>query len=448
MAKVLTAPAVERFKPTKKRRWIRDGGARSLYLVVQPSGAKSWTMRFRRPDGKPGKLVLGSLDLSGRELKDDPKVGQPLSLVAARQLAASIHRDRAQGVDVVADHKARRHRQRAEIKDRADNTFATLVRKFVEEHGRLKVRRWRREAMLLGLAYPMDGGEQVETRNGLAQRWGDKPVRSIDGHDVHAVVDEARQVAVPGIAPHNKGLSEARARSLHAALSSMFGWLKRHRLIDSNPCATVWRPPPAKPRDRVLNADEVCRLWKACDAIHPSYVAAVRMLLLTGARLMEVARMERSELSADGAVWTLPGSRTKNHRGHVVPLPPLAREIVAQLPQIDGGRFVFSIDRRGPITSWSRTKAKLDAAMGAPPWRLHDLRRTAATGMAELGIAPHIVEAVLNHISGAKAGVAGTYNRAAYAPEKKAALERWAAHVEGLVSGQKANVVAIRQAGR
>jgi integrase len=118
-----------------------------------------------------------------------------------------------------------------------------------------------------------------------------------------------------------------------------------------------------------------------------------------------------------------------------VPLPPLAREIVAQLPRIDGGRFVFSIDGRGPITGWSRTKAKLDAAMGAPPWRLHDLRRTAATGMAELGIAPHIVEAVLNHISGAKAGVAGTYNRAAYAPEKKAALERWAAHVEGLVSG-------------
>jgi integrase len=443
-AKTLTTAAVERFKPTSKRRFIRDGGAQSLYLAIMPSGHKSWLMRFRRPDGKPGKLVLGPLDLSGRELKEDPKIGQPLSLVAARQLAAVIHRDRAMGADVISDHKARRHRLRTEIKDRADNTFGALVRKFVEEHGRIKTRRWRRDAMVLGLAYPIDGGEPVETRNGLAQRWGDKPVRSIDGHDIHAVVDEARQVAVPGIAPHNKGLSEARARSLHAALSSMFGWLKRHRLVDSNPCTTVWRPPPAPPRDRVLDADEVPRLWKACDAIHPNYAAAVRMLLLTGARLMEVARMERSELSADGAVWTLPGSRTKNHRGHVVPLPPLAREIIAQIPQIDDSRFVFSIDGRGALNGWSRTKAKLDAAMGAPPWRLHDLRRTAATGMAELGIPPHIVEAVLNHISGAKAGVAGIYNRAAYAEEKKAALERWAAHIAGLVEDRRASITPIR----
>jgi integrase len=447
-AKVLTPAAVERFKPTSKRRFIRDAGAQSLYLAIMPSGHKSWLMRFRRPDGKPGKLVLGPLDLSGREIKETPHIGQPLSLVAARQLAAVIHRDRAMGADVISEHKARRHRLRAEIKDRADNTFGVLVRKFVEEHGRIKTRRWRRDAMVLGLAYPIDGGGPVETRNGLAQRWGDKPVRSIDGHDVHAVVDEARQVAVPGIPPHNKGVSEARARSLHATLSSMFGWLKRYRLVDSNPCTTVWRPAPAPPRDRVLNNDEICRLWKACDEIHPTYAAAVRVLLLTGARLREVARMERSELSADGAVWTLPGLRTKNHRSHVMPLPPLAREILAQIPQIDGCRFVFSTDGRGAITSWSRTKAKLDAALGAPPWRLHDLRRTCATGMAELGIAPHIVEAALNHISGAKAGVAGTYNRAAYAEEKKAALERWANHIIALVEGRPANVTPLPRVKR
>jgi len=113
--------------------------------------------------------------------------------------------------------------------------------------------------------------------------------------------------------------------------------------------------------------------------------------------------------------------------------------------RIEDANLVFTTTGRSPVSGWSKIKDRLDEAMGKPPhWILHDLRRTAATGMAELGIAPHIVEAVLNHISGAKAGVAGTYNRAAYAAEKKAALERWAAHITGLIEGRPANVTALR----
>jgi integrase len=108
--------------------------------------------------------------------------------------------------------------------------------------------------------------------------------------------------------------------------------------------------------------------------------------------------------------------------------------------------LVFTTTGRSPVSGWSKIKRRLDEAMKIPPWRLHDLRRTAATGMAEIGIAPHIVEAALNHVSGAKAGVAGTYNRAAYADEKRAALERWALHVQGLVSERPANVVKMRKA--
>ena len=113
--------------------------------------------------------------------------------------------------------------------------------------------------------------------------------------------------------------------------------------------------------------------------------------------------------------------------------------------RIEGSAYVFTISGRAPIGGWSATKSRLDTAMGdAQRWVLHDLRRTCATGMAEIGIAPHHIEAVLNHISGAKAGVAGTYNRAAMRPEKKAALERWRHMSRGLVEGKSANVVALR----
>jgi integrase len=450
VARALTVAAVERFKPTGKRRWIRDAGAQSLYLVIQPSGHRSWVMRFRRPDGKPAKIVLGSVDLRGRELKGEPAIGQPLSLPAARQLAASIHRERALGQDVIADHKARRHRQRAELAERAEGTFGSLVRRFVEEHARTKTRRWRDSAMMLGLCYPRDGGEPAVNRHGLAERWADKPVRNIDAHDIHAAIDEAHRVAVPGVVPRNPGLSEARARGLYAALSAMFGWLLRHRWVDVNPCVHVWRPPPSKPRDRTLSPDEIRRLWRACDAIPVPYGAAVKLLLLLGARLNEVSGMERSELSTDGAVWTIPGSRAKNHRSCVVPLPPLAREIIASVPRTSE-RFVFSRNGHGPITGWSGAKHELDAAMGNPsPWTLHDLRRSAVTGMAELGIRPDVIELTVNHISGSRGGIAGTYNKSELMPERREALERWSRHVAGLVSPESTDKVVTlpRKRGR
>jgi integrase len=286
-------------------------------------------------------------------------------------------------------------------------------------------------------------------RHGLAERWADKPVRSIDGHDVYAVLDEAHRTAIPGVIPHNPGLSEARARGLYAALSSLFGWLLRHRWVDVNPCAHVWRPPPSKPRDRTLNPDEIHRLWKACDVIPVPYGAAARLLLLLGARLNEVSAMERGELSADGSVWTIPGSRAKNHKSCVVPLPPLAQEVIATLPRTSE-RFVFSRNGHGPITGWSGAKRELDAAMGTPPpFVLHDLRRTAVSGMVELGVRVDVVELVVNHTSGVRGGVAGVYKKSELMPERREALERWSRHVAGIVSPATDKVITLpRKRGR
>ncbi len=446
MAKVLTAAAVERYREAKGRREIADGGARGLYLVVQPTGAKSWCMRLRRPNGRTAKLHLGPCDVSGKEAASEPVIGAPLTLAAARAVAAEVHRQRAMGRDVVADHLAAKRRRASEIQESASNTFGALAPRFVVEHARKRTRRWRETARLLGLR--PEGDELKVIRGGLCERWRDTPVTGLDGGDVWALLDEVRKSGAPGLKRRAEKPTDSRARAMLSALSTFFTWCARHRLVAENPCIGVHRPPAPKARDRVLTGAEISAFWRACDAAGEPFGQALKLLLLTGCRLSEVADMRRAELSDDGKTWTIPGTRSKNGRPHVVSLPPLAREIIDSVRTIEGGH-VFTTTGKTPISGWSKVKRRLDEKMGnPPPWRLHDLRRTAATGMAELGVPPHIVEAALNHVSGAKAGVAGTYNRAAYAEEKRAALERWGAHIAGLVSGKAANVVPMRKKGR
>jgi integrase len=440
--KTLTVASVERLKPTPgKRRIVRDGGSRSLFLVVQPSGHKSWVMRFRRPGGKGAKIHLGPLDLSGHDVSGDPAIGQPLSLVAARRLAAKINSERAQGRDVIADHKAVKHRRRTAIAEASTNSFAAAARAFIEEHAKAKLRSWQETARLLGFR-PSD---LEPTLGGLAQRWGERDVRSIDPHDLYEVIEEARRLGTPGIAIRSSAPSDSRARHLYASLSSMFSWLQRRRRVAANPMVNLYGPGPAQARDRVLTGAEIGKFWAATDTISEPFGSVLRLLLITGARLDELASLRWEELSETGDALNIPGSRTKNKRPFVIPLPPLAREIIAGISRIEGCPYAFSTNGLTPISGWSKTKRRLDAALGdVPHFRIHDLRRTAATQMAEIGIAPHIVEACLNHISGAKASVAGTYNRAAYAAEKKAALERWAAHLENLTADRPADVVPIK----
>jgi integrase len=438
----LTDAAVKKFRSDPgRRRVIRDLGSESLYLVIQPSGTKSWMMRFRRPDGRSGKVVLGRFDLSGHELRDDPQIGQALSLRAARALASKIHRERRHR-DVVADHKASRHRRRAEIAERAAGTFGALARRFVAEHSKVKTRRWRDSARLLGLAYPKNGGEPTETKGGLAQRWADKPVTSIDGHDVWSAVEEARVSGVPGIAARNDGASEARAGALFAAISSMFSWLQRRRLIEVNPVKNVHRPPPLRSRDRVLSNKEIVGFWKAAGKERVEFAAPLKLSILLGQRRSEICGMKRSELSDDLATWSLPAERTKNRRPHVVPLAPLAKDLIASVATT--GDLVFTTDGAKPVWLGSKIKKRLDAAMKAQPWRLHDMRRTFVTGMAELGIRPDVIELCINHVSGSRGGIAGVYNKSELLPERKAAMERWANHVTGLVGGGQANVASLR----
>ena len=396
-------------------------------------------MRFRRPDGKVGKIVLGSYDASGRELEGEPQIGMPLSLVATRQLEAEVHRARALGRDVVAEHKAKRRRGHA-----STTAFGQLVRKYVAEHARPKTRNWRDTARMLGLAYLGHTEEPEEIDGGLAQRWAGRDANAIGEHDVWGVVEEARAAAIPGIEPLRKDqVSEIRAGLFFSAVSGLFGWLKKRRLIDQNPATGISRPEPPPARDRVLTSAELKKVWEAASSMGPPFEQIIKMLVLTGCRAREVAEMRRDELSDDGSTRTIPGARTKNHRPHVLTLPALARDLIAAAPALSA-EHVFSATGRGPAVVSSKIKKRLDGFARIAPWRVHDLRRTAATGMADVGIAPHIIEAVLNHVSGARAGVAGVYNRSAYSEEKRAALQRWTSHVEGLVTERPSRVVPIR----
>ena len=272
---------------------------------------------------------------------------------------------------------------------------------------------------------------------GLADRWRDRAIASITSDDIEAIIDESVAKGLPGLAVKVKGANVSRGLEMHRSLSAMFGWLlkERPRRVNQNPVAGVGKPGKWASRDRDLKSAEIKKFWWATEQ-EDTYKPILQLLLLTGCRLNEVAGMRRTEV--DGLKWTIPGSRTKNKRPHEVWLPKNIK-----LPD---GPFdlVFTSTGTTPVSGWSKLKTRLDTRMGFNDWTLHDLRRTCATGIAEIGIPPHIVEAVLNHISGAKASVAGTYNRAQYSPEKKAALERWSAHVQGLVSGRAAKVVPMK----
>jgi integrase len=463
---MFTDASVKKLKAHKKRYEKPD--AHGLRLVVQPSGHKSWVMRFRRPDGRTAKLWLGTCDTSGAELEGEPAIRGHLTLAAARRLASEINRQRALGKDVVAERKAERQHRVVAAADAAKNTFPAAVRDYIEREARSRKRNrgWRSTAQVLGLDYPVDGGEPTLIPNGLAERWADRPVTSITGDDIYMLIDEARERGVPGREVRSKQPSEARARELSCSLSAMFRWLRGKRRVATDPTAGMERPQTSRRRERVLNtnpnvrgADELRWLWQASEKVNGTFGALVKVLLLTGQRRSEVAEMERRELSDDFSTWTIPATRTKNKRSHTVPLSPLVREILrgvlADTPPTT--QFVFSTNGRSPVSGFSKLKPKLDQKMLAVArdedpnatvelWTLHDLRRTCVTSMIEIGVEPHVVEATINHISGYKGGVAGVYNRSQLIEPVRRATERWASYIEAIVSGATpATVVPMRR---
>jgi integrase len=286
-------------------------------------------------------------------------------------------------------------------------------------------------------------------RREVFYEWGDRPIQSITKRDALAVLD--------GIVDRGSPIT---ANRLRAHLNTLMNWAKGRDIVQSNPLDGIRPLAPERPRDRVLSDDEIRLFWNATAAMGYPFGNLFRLLLLTGQRLREVAEMTRNEV--DDGIWTLPAARTKNGDEHIIPLQAEARAIVDALPQIGRSAYLFTTTGETPVSGFTRAKEKLVRLMseaanvrlpqGAnpvviPPFTIHDLRRTAATGMAGLRLPPHVVEAVLNHKSGTRRGVASVYNRHDHLEEKREALAAWGGAVAAIIQGQPDTVVEIDAKG-
>jgi integrase len=383
----------------------------ALALRVTSNGHKSWSL-FYRHGGRLRRYTIGNYPAF------DP--------AAARKAASSALHRLADGIDPGEEKRVRRNAP----KPLADD-FESFAREYLERQVKRNTAAstYRETARII--------------EQDVIPEWGKRSIGSIAKRDVIALID--KKVASG---------AEVQANRILARLRTLFGWGVEKDRITANPCDGLKPPTKEKARDRVLNEAEIRAFWAATEELSWPFGSLFRLLILTAQRRDEVATMEWSEIDLERRVWSLPREKAKNDQGHDVHLSQQAVDLLLALPRIKGG-LVFSTNGRTAVSGFSRSKERLDGLMAksigheVDPWILHDLRRTAATGMAGLRVLPHVVDRILNHTSGTIRGVARVYNRFEYIDERKAALEAWGRKVDAIVSGDTgSNVVSLREAAR
>lgn len=378
-----------------------------LRAKAHKSVAQTWLFQYRSPtDGRSRRIVFGS----------------PVTLRAskARSHAERLHAQVKLGRDPQAEKQ--------ESRSRAKDNFGSTVEQYLA----------RRKAQVVAGQLAQSSYEQIE--HSLTKHFA--------GLTPFAVRDITQQDVARALSKIEAGIAANRARSW---LSHFFGWTMREGIVEANPVTNTNRPVENEaPRSRVLSDIELAAVWKAC--ADDDYGRVVRLLILTGQRRDEVGSMTWTEVNLGSARWSLAAARTKNRRPHSVPLSPPVLEILRVVAR--GGRdHVFGIGNGG-FQGWSRAKRALDKriaeawpadADALAHWTVHDLRRTAASGMAHLRINLPTIEKVLNHASGSFGGIVGVYQQHDFAEEKREALVRWAAHVVGLVEESKAKVIPLQR---
>ena len=367
----------------------RDTKVTGLRLRVGTSGKKTWTVRARA-----GEKVIN------KKIGTYPAMKLAAARTAAEKLLEAIARDGST--------------------EAADRTFGALADAWIEKK---RADRKRNKSV---------EHQRRQLERHVLPKWRDRKLLAIRRADVRDLIEGIEGDVLP-----NRILALVRA---------VFRYALEREWIEASPAQGLRKPKDESARDRFLEMDEVKRVWEATSLLGYPYAPFVRLLLLTGQRRTEVASMRWSDVDLDAGRWILKAGDTKSDRAHLVPLAGPAVDQLKGLPRF--GEFVFSTDGETHIKGYAKGKARLDAFLTAagdplPPWTLHDVRRTVATHMVRLGVPMEIVARVLNH---ARAGVtAQVYALHEYEPEKRSALDRWAAEIKRVVERKKpAKVVPIR----
>jgi integrase len=351
-------------------------------------------------------------------------------LAKARQAAAAIMGDVARGRNPASDRKEAVAAERAK---RARNRLTLRV--LIEDWNRLH----------LAARRPSYASEAVRALHQAFAGHLDDAAEDLD----RAAVVHALDAITRRHKRKDDGIKGAAMTGRTAAYGrAAFGWAVKRGALRLNPFADLPVAKSIVKRERVLSDVELAEIWRAAAEASAPYGAIIRLLILTGQRRGEVAGMAWNEISEDFATWNLPAHRTKNGVAHTVPLSEPARDLLKQVAAKEAGSrgegLLFPGVVGTPFAGWSKSKRALDRAISADrsmalrggeapaalmAWNVHDLRRTVATGLQRLGVRLEVTEAVLNHISGSRGGIAGVYQRHDWASEKRAALDSWAAHV-------------------
>jgi integrase len=414
----ITKAAVDAIQPSEKDQLHWDNRLPGFGCKVTPKGSKIFIYQYR----------LGGRGSPARRFT----IGKYGALTAdqARREAEVLALKVAQGKD---PQRVKSETARVAV----DLAFKPYVERFAVECLRAEWPATYRyvHSLLLKYAVPV---------------FGNKPLNEITRKDINAALAPVKGKA-------------ATAANLFGVIRRLMRWAVEQEDLARSPIEGVKGPKPPPSRDRVLDDDEMSLVWKSTAELGYPFGPLIRLLILTGARREEVAALDWSELDYGSQIWVLPPSRSKNGVAARQPLSTLA---VAELDAVANRQgksagwpkagLVFSTTGNTSVSGYSRAKARLDRTIAAlvekdeasppPPWRLHDLRRTLATGLQRLGVRFEVTEAVLNHVSGSKGGVAGVYQRYDWATEKACAVQAWADHVSDLLTGaDQTNVVQLSE---
>jgi integrase len=310
-------------------------------------------------------------------------------------------------------------------KDAPDDLVENVVDDFIRLYALRKTRDWRETERML--------------KKEVVERWRGKRLGEIERKHRAKLLDEIVGRGAP-----------VGANRVFAQIRKMCAWAVERGIINRSPCEGVSRPSAESIRDRVLSNSELALAWRGAGELGFPFGPIVRLLILTGQCRDEVGGLSWAELDLDGALWMLAAARSKNRRAHTVPLSPPVIEILHALPRFERRPFIFG-SGLNPPSGFGKAKerpdlilARLNGSEPMTPWTLHDIRRSVACGMAEIGVALPVIEKVLNHVSGSVGGIVGVYQRHDFGKEKRAALEAWARRVETIViAAAKSNVVEL-----